>query len=191
MRSQQERLLAEASTLSVGVGTISVEEAAARQAVLGQRLGLLQVLASKVTLGRVVVHLDEIDKLEGSPNDLVLEDKDSIYIPVKPASVMVLGNVRNPASVLYRENEDIQYYVNRAGGLSPAAAEREMYIIKADGSAITGFMRLRNVDPGDVVVVPPVVETKTQWMALLKEVIPTMSQMLIGFASIIAIAALL
>ncbi|MBI4488553.1 MAG: SLBB domain-containing protein [Deltaproteobacteria bacterium] len=190
MRSQQERLLAEASTLTVGVGTVSQEEAAARQAVLGQRLSLLQILASKVTLGRVVLRLDELEKLEGSENDLVLENGDSIQIPVKPASVMVLGNVRNPASVLHKENEDIQYYVNRAGGFSPAAAEKEMYVVKADGSAITGFLRLRTIDPGDVVVVPPSVETRTQWLSVWKEVVPMLSQAVLTVAGIAAIVAL-
>jgi protein involved in polysaccharide export with SLBB domain len=138
----------------------------------------------------VVIPLNELEKLEGSPGDLVLENGDSIQIPVKPASVMVLGNVRNPASVLHKENEDVQYYLNRAGGFSPGAAEKEMYVVKADGSAITGFLRLRNIDPGDVVVVPPAVETKTQWLAVWKEVVPMLSQAVLTIAGIAAIVAL-
>ena len=29
-----------------------------------------------------------------------------------------------------------------------------MYLLKADGSAIVGFLKLRNVDPGDTIIVP-------------------------------------
>jgi protein involved in polysaccharide export with SLBB domain len=190
VRSQQERILSESSTLGSGLGTINKDEAAAQQSVLGQRLDQLQVVASKVTLGRVVLHLDDLEKIEGSPSDLVLEDGDNLNIPVKPASIMVVGSVRSPTSVLHKEGEDLQYYLNRAGGLSPGAAEKEMYVVKADGSALTGFLRLRNIDPGDVIVIPPSVETKTKWLDVWKDLITIAGQAALGIAAVAGIVAL-
>jgi protein involved in polysaccharide export with SLBB domain len=190
MRGQQERMLAEASTIGTGLGSINKEEAAAQQSVLNQRLEQIQVLASRVTLGRVVLQLDDLEKLEGSPNDLVLENGDSLNIPLKPASVMVVGSVRNPTSVLHKENEDVQYYLNRAGGLSPGSAEKEMYLVKADGSAITGFLRLRNVEAGDVIVVPPSIEAKTRWLDVWKDLFTIGGQAALGVAAIAGIVAL-
>lgn len=191
VRGQQERMLADATTISSGIGSISKDEAGAQQAVLVQRLEQLQVMASKLTLGRVVIHLDEnIEKLEGSPDDLVLQEGDSLYIPMKPASVMVIGSVRNPASVVHREGEDVQYYLNRAGGLSPGSAEKETFVVKADGSALTGFLRLRNIDPGDVVVVPPSTEAKINWVSVFRDLVGIVGQAAIGIAGIAGIVAL-
>lgn len=191
IRGQQERMLADVTAISGGITSVSRDEAAAQQAVLVQRLEQLQVMASKLTLGRVVIHLDDnVEKLEGSPDDLVLQDGDSLSIPLKPASVMVIGSVRNPTSVLHRESEDVQYYLNRAGGLSPGAAENETFVVKADGSALTGFLRLRNIDPGDVVVVSPSTETKTNWVSVFKDLVGIVGQAAIGVAGIAGIIAL-
>lgn len=176
VRDHEQRLLAEASQLTPTALGINREEAAARQSVLTQRLELLDVLASKVTLGRVVIHLEEPDKLEGSPNDLTLQDGDNLMVPQKPAEVLVMGSVRNPTGVLHREDMDVQYYLNRAGGLTPEADAKDIYLLKADGSAITGFMRLRNIDPGDVIIAPPSTEAKVQWLSLLKDLATVVGQ---------------
>ena len=190
IRSQQARMLAEAGTISSGLGSTSKEDAEAQQAVLSQRLDLLEVLASKATLGRIVIHLDEPGEFEGSPNDVVLQDGDSLDIPVKPSSILVVGSVRSATSVLHKEGEDVQYYVNRAGGLNRGAAPQEMYLVKADGSAISGFLRLRDVDPGDVIVVPPSVEAETKWFDVLKDLTTIAGQVGLSVAALAGIIAL-
>ena len=176
VRDHNQRLLAEASQLTPTVMGLDKDQAVAKQSVLLQRRELLEVLASKVTLGRVVIHLDEPDKLEGSPNDLLLQDGDNLKIPQRPAEVLVMGSVRNPTGVLHKEDMDVQYYVNRAGGLTPEADAKGMYLLKADGSAITGFMRLRNIEPGDVIITPPSTEAKTEWITVLKDLASIVGQ---------------
>jgi protein involved in polysaccharide export with SLBB domain len=190
VRDHEQRLLAEASQLSVGALGLNREEALSRQAVLTQRRELLEVLASKITLGRVVVQLDEPDKLEASPGDLVLQDGDALVVPQKPSEVLVMGSVRNPTSVLHRPDMDVQYYFNRAGGLTPEADSKGVYLLKADGSAITGFMRLRNIEPGDVLIAPPSTEAKIEWFSLLKDlatIIGQAGQVAIGLAALTTI----
>lgn len=187
VQTQKQRMLAESSQLIATASGLSRDEAVAQQSVLAQRKEHVELLASKVTLGRVVVHLDDLDKLEGSPNDLVMEDGDSLKVPQKPATVMVMGSVRNPTGILHREDEDVQYYLNRAGGISPEADAKGLYLLKADGSAITGFMRLRNIEPGDVIIVPPSTEAKFQWLPLLKDLATIAGQVAIGLAGLAAI----
>jgi protein involved in polysaccharide export with SLBB domain len=190
VRDHERQLLAQASQLTVGATGTSKEEASVQQAVLQQRRELLLVLASRVTLGRVVVQLDDPEKLEGSPNDLVLSDGDTLTVPQKPAEVLVMGSVRNPTAVLYKEDLDIQHYLNRAGGLTPEADAKGTYLLKADGSAITGFIRLRNIEPGDVVVVPPSTEAKLQWLSLLKDmatIVGQFGQVALGLAGLATI----
>jgi len=68
--------------------------------------------------------------------------------------------VRNSTSVLYQEGLDIEYYLYRAGGLTSEADRKGLYIQRADGSAVTGFSKLRKVEAGDAVIVPPKVEVQ-------------------------------
>jgi protein involved in polysaccharide export with SLBB domain len=188
VRSQEGRLLAESSQLTATSVGLSQDQVVAQQAVLVFRREQLKLLAAKITLGRIVVRLDEPEELEGTPNDLVLQDGDTLKIPQTPSTVMVLGSVRNPTAVLYKEDMDIQYYLNRSGGLTQAAAsEEEIYLLKADGSAITGFVKLRDIDPGDVVVVPPSTEVPTQWVPLLKSIATIAGQLAIGVAGLVTI----
>ncbi|MGH7830643.1 MAG: SLBB domain-containing protein, partial [Candidatus Binatia bacterium] len=187
IKDHEQRLLAEASQLTATVAGLSKEEAAAQQAILVQRREQVRVLASKMTLGRVVMRLDDPAKLAGSPDDIALEDRDSVHIPQKPATVLVMGSVRNPTGILHREDMDVQYYLNRAGGLTPEADAKGLYLLKADGSAINGFVRLRNIEPGDVVIVPPSTEAKTQWLPLLKDLATIAGQVAIGLAGLAAI----
>ncbi len=187
VKDHEQRLLSEASQLTAVATGLSKEDAAVQQAVLIQRKEQLQILASRITLGRVVIHLEDLDKLEGSPNDIVLEDGDALKIPQKPATVMVMGAVRNPTSVLYQEDVDVQHYLNRAGGFTPEADQKGVYLLKADGSALTGFMRLRDIEPGDVIIAPPSTEAKVQWLPLLKDLATIAGQVALGIAGLAAI----
>ena len=188
VKDHEQRLLSEASQLTATATGLSAEQASVQQAVLVQRQEQLRVLASKVTLGRVVIGLDDLDKYEGSANDLIVEDGDSLKVPQKPSTVLVMGSVRNPTGILYKEDQEIQYYLNRAGGLTPEADQKGIYLLKTDGSAITGFLRLRDVEPGDVVIVPPSTEAKTQWLPFLKEAAMIAGQVALGLAGIVSIA---
>lgn len=147
----------------------------------------LKLLVSKVVLGRVVIRLVELDKFEGLINDVVLEDGDVLRIPTKPVTVLVLGSVRNPTAVLHKEDKDVRYYLNRAGGLSPNAAEKEIYLLKADGSAIAGFMKLRDIEPGDVIITPPDTTIRTDKLELTKALATIAGSVAIGLAGLVAI----
>jgi protein involved in polysaccharide export with SLBB domain len=187
LREQEQRLLADASTLTFSVTGYSRDDVLAQQAVLTQRREELRLVASKVVLGRVVVRLDDLDSFEGSRNDLILEDGDSLKIPQEPSTVMVMGSVRNPTSVIYNEEMDVQHYLSRAGGLNSHADSDGVYILKADGSAVTGFIKLRDVGPGDAIIVPPSTEAKIQWSTLVKDMATLAGQTALSLAALAAI----
>lgn len=189
IQGQERRLLAEAGT--VVVSGVDREDVGARSQTIATRRELLDVLASRVVLGRVVVRVDDVERLEGSPDDLVLEDGDALHIPSPPASVTVVGSVRNPTSVLYREDADVDYYLNRAGGLSKEADRKELYIQRSDGSAVTGFSKIRPVEAGDTVVVPPKAETQYRPISIGRDLITVLSQTLLSVASLAAIFAVI
>jgi len=158
-----------------------------QQDLLAQRREQLKLLASKITLGRVVVHLDQPDKLVGSPNDIVLMDKDVLTVSQQPATVLVMGSVRNPTAVLHQEDEDVQYYLNRAGGMTPDADKKQIYVIRADGSAVAGFMKLRDVEAGDGIVVPPSTKRPIEKMSLIRSLATITGQMALTLAGLLSI----
>ncbi len=146
---------------------------------------LMRIIASRVMLGRIVIHLDDMGKFEGTQDDIMLEDGDTLTIPQQPAEVMIMGSVRNPTAVVHRKGENIEYYVNRGGGFSTAADKKEMYLLKADGSAIIGFLKLRDVDPGDAIVVPPKVRMKDlAWLSQMATLVGNTALTMGGLAAI-------
>src|SRR5262245_33613160 len=184
LKLQEQRMLATASTVVVGADK---EEVAAQQQQLQARREMLRLLASKVVVGRMVVRLDAPDKLKGTDNDVVLLDGDTLSVPEPPQSVLVIGAVRNSTSVQHKEGAGIDYYINRVGGFSKAADKKEAHLVKADGSAISSFMNVRTIEPGDVVVVPPKEEEKIRTLSTIRDIATIIGAALLGVAALAAI----
>jgi protein involved in polysaccharide export with SLBB domain len=182
---QQEALLAEAAAITAGTAA-GAEQGVAMRESLAQRQALLRVLAQRAVVGRVVLRVGPPEKFEGSESDLVLEDGDTLTIPVKPSSVLVLGSVRNPTALLHDPGVSAEEYVNRAGGLTKQADSDEVYIVKADGSTIIGYMKVRDLEPGDTVVVPPSTEPKYLKLPLWRDVATIFGQFGLAIAGIAA-----
>ena len=174
-------MLAAASTVVVGA---EKEEAAANQQALQARREALRLLASKVVVGRMVVHLDQPDRLKGTDNDVLLMDGDTLNVPEPPDSVLVIGAVRSSTSVKYKEGAGVDYYINRVGGYSKEADKKEAHIVKADGSAIASFTNIRTIEPGDTVIVPPKEEEKIRTLPTVRDIAQTIGAVLLGVAAL-------
>jgi protein involved in polysaccharide export with SLBB domain len=101
---------------------------------------LQQLLASasnEQAEGRVVVHFNSLEQLAGSPDDVVVEDQDSITIPKRPSSVAVLGQVNNPTAIVARPGFTVADYLYKAGGATKNGDVDGLMVIKADGSVLT------------------------------------------------------
>lgn len=104
---------------------------------------------------RIPLPLQEIvDGKAEAYEDVALLDGDQITIPVLPKTVSVLGAVINPTTILYSNNRDARYYINRAGGFSPHSDHRRTVIIKANGEVMP-MRSVRKLGRGDIVLVPP------------------------------------
>jgi len=185
IKNQEQRLLAEAST--VVVAGVEKEELGIQERLLTQRRELLRALADKVTLGRVVLRLDALERFEGSAPDIPLEDGDMLMVPSPPSSVFVLGSVRAPASILYKPGERGEYYLSQAGGLTREADEGEIYLMKADGSAIPGFIKLQQVEPGDTILVPAKTQVIVRPVSIFRDIVTILGQTALTIAAIAAI----
>lgn len=176
-----QRLLSESSALALG--ELEEPQMEAQKEVLASQREFPQRLSSLITLGRIVVRVEAPEKLEGTPDDLVLEDGDSLEIPPIPVTVSVVGSVRNPTALLYQKGAEIMDYIRRAGGLTVDADWEGAYLLKADGTAValhsvTGYVDHARfpsvngveVEQGDAIVVPPRVDIRTRpvpvWQAV-------------------------
>lgn len=169
---QKQRLLVEGASLTAGtVGTTQGAQTQNPDVIAVQlQMQALDQITSRIQVGRVVVKIDSIDSLETSQDDLALEDSDQITIPQRPQTVTIIGAVRNPANVIYREDFDAEDYILQAGGFTKDASEKETYIVRADGSSAGGYAKVRKVALGDTIIVPERVEPKTRplplWQAI-------------------------
>jgi len=190
--SERQRLTAQTAAMAAGtVGMSPVSGAAAGQAaeqqVLSLRLQQLEAVTSRAELGRVVVNFKSIDELQGSEDDILLEAKDRITIPQPPKTVSVIGSVKNPSTVVYRVGLNLEDYVQQAGGMTEDAAKSEMYVVKANGSTEGAYVRIKDMKPGDTIVIPQKIEAKTPQLSLWQSVASIVGSVALAAAGIAVI----
>jgi protein involved in polysaccharide export with SLBB domain len=84
-----------------------------------------------------------------------------LVVPKRPNFVMVGGQVYNATAISYRRGKEAGWYLRQAGGPTPSANKKGIFILRADGSVAgrTGGLWRENVlstrlQPGDSIVVP-------------------------------------
>ena len=70
---------------------------------------------------RMNVDFERAVNRPGSTYDVVLQEGDSIFIPPKPNSVTVVGEVNNPGILGFIEGDNMLNYIDRAGGITDSA----------------------------------------------------------------------
>ena len=150
---------------SARLGAVTDKDAVSiKVAELERQRRVAEKLRSVKADGRIVLELDNGEAQVKHLPSLALQDGDSIFVPRKPSTVEVLGSVFQSNSFIYKPRRSVKDYVLLAGGPTASADEREMYLIRADGTAKSGrgswFVGLGSaqVNPGDTVVVPETIE---------------------------------
>jgi protein involved in polysaccharide export with SLBB domain len=105
-------------------------------------------------------------------------------VPEPPSSVLVVGAVRASTSVLYNEGANLDYYINLVGGFTKEADQKEVHLVKADGSALSSFARIRPIEPGDTIIVPPKEEEKIRTLPTIRDVVQTVGGALLSIAAL-------
>ena len=103
----------------------------------------------------VGISLDKALANPGSDYDMVLREGDILFIPEYVSTVKINGAVMYPNTVLFREGEDLRYYINQAGGYGSGAKKRKAYVVYMNGTV----SRLRSgnkkaIEPGCEIIVP-------------------------------------
>jgi polysaccharide biosynthesis/export protein len=168
IRTQEEMLLRE-------VSLADSENTSERAQLLIEQRRLISLLASYIPMGRIPINLRKLEEFKGSPDDLILEEGDTLLISKPPMVVNTVGAVNNPGAVLWTEGRNIDYYLEMCGGLTRNADRRNIFVIRADGTAVSqeyqarGRSALRIIDQGDTIIVPEEIKI-TGWRQVAKDV---------------------
>ncbi|MEO5888678.1 MAG: SLBB domain-containing protein [Ferruginibacter sp.] len=120
------------------------------------------------TTDSAVIRLDEavsIDlykaiKYKDSKHDIILQDKDVIYIPEINPFVTVQGKVQSPVKVTFdKEHTNLSYYIDKAGGFGIRPWRKRAFVTYANGRS----RRTKNfffahfypkIEEGSVITIP-------------------------------------
>ena len=145
--------------------------------------------------GRIVLQLQP-EARELPP--LTLEDGDRLLVPPRPSSVGVFGSVFNGGNYLYGEGRQLEDYLNLAGGPTKGADASSAFVIRANGSVVSGQQQNGSkwfgrssalaglkAEPGDTVFVPEEIN-KTTFIQGAKDWTQILYQFGLGIAGIVA-----
>jgi len=165
-KSRQEliqRVEQEVTVVKVSLSEGAKEQAELQQAALRQREQVLEGLRKAPITGRLVVHLNsDLAAFENSPEDIEVRAGDSIYVPKRPDFVAVTGQVYNSNAISYEPRKTAAWYLRQAGGPTHLADRKAIFLIRADGSVVSGrsggwwagSVLSTPINPGDTLVVP-------------------------------------
>lgn len=119
---------------------------------------------------RVIVDFEKLLNKNDESQNVLLEGKDIIYINDNKNIVYVYGQVGQEGYVPYKKGEDVDYYIEKAGGYSLAADEGDTRIIKFNSR---GWYLPEDTEilSGDFVYVPKEVqETFAQTVSIVAQI---------------------
>ncbi len=114
---------------------------------------------TKESVGRIGVDLPRVLRRAKDRDNLILQDGDSINIPIYTGLVRVGGAVNAPTAIPYVPGENLNYYIRAAGGPGNKADPGRAYVTQPDGkiesvSHVLFFRDVPDPRPGSFVFVP-------------------------------------
>ena len=116
-------------------------------------------LRNQKVIGRIAIAADPSVLATKPELDPLMEPGDVVYIPQRPSTVSVLGQVMQPGSLAYRAGNTLEDYIQMAGGYSATSDASNTFIVLPDGSARKverswlNFSSV-NLPPGSSIVIP-------------------------------------
>jgi polysaccharide biosynthesis/export protein len=142
-------------------------------------------------LGRVVIEADPTVLSVRPELDTVLEPGDKVFLPKRPNSVLVIGDVLNPGAMQFIAGTKADAYIDQAGGMRQSADGDRMFLVYPNGVAQPVSVSVWNynpvqVPPGSTLVVP-MDPAPLDIFTFAKDMTALISQMAITAASLAVI----
>ena len=160
---QKEAFLRNADTLEQFIintftsGSISAVAGGIGQFTFSPITNLIERLRSIEPLGRQTISADILTLKTDPFKNLALMGGDELYIPKRPNSINVVGEVLNASTLNYHPDFALEDYISMTGGLTNYADKSNIFIVNPDGSAYshkkTLFRKETNLIPGSTIYV--------------------------------------
>ena len=150
--------------------------------------GFVTELRNTKAVGRIAIAADPSVLATRPELDPLLEPGDVVYIPQRPSTVSVLGQVMQPGSLPYRSGNTLRDYVDMAGGYGSSSDASNTFVVMPDGSARKveqSWFDFSPTDlpPGSTIVVPRDV-TPLDTRQLILDITGIFSQLAVSAASL-------
>lgn len=128
-----------------------------------EQLSMARELANELRtvegVGRITVEANPAILATRPELDILLQPGDRVYIPRRPLTVRVHGEVLSPASLQFRADKSPRDYIAEAGGMTYHADDSRTFVLLPDGSAqplaVSAWNhRATMIPPGSTIVVP-------------------------------------
>ena len=123
------------------------------------KLDSLSAMASAVD-EPVSIDLYKALRYKKSKHDIILQEKDVVFVPEINPFVTIKGSVQSPLKIAYdKEHSNLMYYIDKAGGFGIKPWKKRVYVTYANGKSrrtrnFLVFHFYPHVEEGSVVNVP-------------------------------------
>jgi len=119
---------------------------------------------------KVPLDLGHILENPGSTEDIILKEKDELFIPKYDAQVKVSGEVLLSTQIPYQTKYQLKDYISAAGGFTVNAYRSKVYVVYANGKAASTshFLFIKSfprIEPGCELIIPKKREKKSTSIA--------------------------
>lgn len=127
--------------------------------------GLIAELKNANATGRIIAEFD-LDIIANNPSlDTILEDGDKLIIPKITQQVYIQGEISNTGAIRYSPGMNLDYYINKSGGVLDNADIDNIFIVHPNGETVSlknnsrlSFINAKNEDqliyPGSIIFIP-------------------------------------
>jgi protein involved in polysaccharide export with SLBB domain len=158
--AESEGNVREARAIESQLTTLAVSPTAEDRSRVSFLTGLAQQLREAPALGRIMVTADPAVLSVRPELDIIMEPGDTLYIPKRPSTVTVSGEVLNNGSFQYQAGLEVRDYLQLAGGTTQEADGGRIFVVLPDGSAQlarrswVSFSSASMIPPGSTIIVP-------------------------------------
>jgi polysaccharide export outer membrane protein len=158
-RAEEKRFRAQAQDLEMKLASLLKSEESPNTQEVAMVNDLIVQLKQAEAIGRITVEADP-SVLQVDPElDILLEKGDRVFIPKRPLTVRVAGEVLSPANLQFRKDRNPRDYIQQAGGYSWFADKDRVFVVYPDGSAQPLSVSSWNhnpvfIPPGSTIIIP-------------------------------------
>ena len=149
-------------------------------------------LNSAEAVGRVVIEADPTVLQVRPEFDTVLEPGDKLFMPKRPNSVLVIGDVLNPGALQFVSGQRADEYIRQAGDFQQSADQDRVFVVFPNGVAQPVSISVWNYNPAQVppgsTIVAPKNPAPLDIFTFAKDIGSLVSQLAITAASLAVIS---